>query len=180
MSARRLPASGHRRQAWKNGLGISRVIAEDPVDAGFDAVRWQVSATEIGADCPFSSLPGLDRRFLVTGGVGVELTVDGASHRVDASNGVFAFRGDATTHCRLLDGPVSVFNIIVRRGEVAANVAFHASGGLVVTAGPGDILVAVDLPALEAWMIEGPGTATLDAPATGGRIAVVRIARAPK
>jgi len=180
LSARNLPASGHASQPWKNGLGISQVIAQEPADAGFDRLLWQVSATQIGADCPFSSLPGLDRRFLVTGGAGVELTVDGASHRVDASNGLFAFRGDATTHCRLLDGPVSVFNVIVRRGEVAVDVTFHLKGGQVVTASPGEVVVAVELPGLEAWRLAGPASATLDAPASRGRIALVRIGRAAK
>src|SRR5687768_3389579 len=68
-----LPAQAHRTQPWKNGLGVSRMIAEVPSGAGFDAVLWQVSVTEISTDCPFSDLPGLGRQFAVIEGDGVEL-----------------------------------------------------------------------------------------------------------
>jgi environmental stress-induced protein Ves len=64
----------HQLQPWKNGLGVSRIIASDPPGAGYDAVLWQVGSTEITADCPFSSLPGLDRLFMVIERAGVELT----------------------------------------------------------------------------------------------------------
>lgn len=64
--AARLPALLHLRVPWKNGLGVSRVIATGPSqEAGYDSLHWQVSGTEIGADCPFSALPGLDRYFTV-------------------------------------------------------------------------------------------------------------------
>jgi environmental stress-induced protein Ves len=114
----RLSAERYLALPWKNGLGISRTIAGFPEGAGFDDVLWQVGSTEIGADCPFSSLPGLDRQFMVIEGAGVELAnVDeetGASwrERIELLQAPYAFRGDWRTTCRLLSGPVRVLNVI--------------------------------------------------------------------
>ena len=156
---RYLPAAAHRLQPWKNGLGVSRVIADDPAGAGFDALRWQVSATEIAGDCPFSALPGLDRLFVVIEGAGVVLeSVDehGANHEASLPAGAapHAFRGDWTTRCRLLDGPVRVLNVIARRGVFAATLRREHAPSIV--AAGGETLVAVDPSTLDAW-ISGDG-----------------------
>lgn len=155
-----LPAALHRAMPWRNGLGISYTIADSPRGAGFDAVDWQVSSTAIGGDCPFSDLPGLDRQFTVIEGAGVELTCTDENgkttvNRIDAPRGPFAFRGDWRTTCRLLDGPVKVFNVMARRGKFSANVEF-LSGLDAVHASPGETLIAVALPSLEAWILDGP------------------------
>lgn len=152
-----LPAAAHRPQPWKNGLGVSRVIADDPVGAGFDALGWQVSATEIAADCPFSALPGLDRLFVVIGGAGVELSsLDERGERkvavVRPGEAPHAFRGDWVTQCRLLAGPVRVLNVIARRGAFEAALRCEASGR--VDAALGEIVVAIDPASLDAWIID--------------------------
>lgn len=175
MPATHLPASLHRAVPWKNGLGISHTIADSPRGAGFDAVDWQVGATQIGADCPFSFLPGLDRLFTVIGGAGVELTcIDehgkASAHRIDPASGPFAFRGDWRTACRLLDGTVQVFNVMTRRGKYAARVEFVA-GLESLRQGAGETAIAVELPSLEAWILDGP-------PPAFGRGLLVRISGA--
>jgi environmental stress-induced protein Ves len=160
MSVIRLPAAQHRTQPWKNGLGVSYTILDFPVGAGFDAVDWQVGHTGIGADCPFSNLSGLDRQFMVIEGAGVELTcVDESGvptvNRIDRLNVPFAFRGDWRTTCRLLDGPVKVFNVMTRRGKYSARVDI-VSGLDSVLAASRDTLLAVALPGLDAWILDGP------------------------
>ncbi len=160
MPAIHLPASQHRALPWKNGLGISYTIADFPPGAGFDAVNWQVSGTAIGADCPFSDLPGLDRQFMVIEGAGVELTcTDGTGkttvNRVEPMHGPFAFRGDWRTTCRLLDGPVKVFNVMTRRGKCAATVEI-ACGLENTRPSAGETVIAVELPSLESWILDGP------------------------
>ena len=113
---------------WKNGLGVSRVIASQPPAAGYEAVNWQVGTTDIGFDCPFSSLPGMDRQFMLLTGKGVELhcvdPVAGVDVRkaVDTAFVPFAFRGDWQTTCRLLGDPVQVFNVMTRRGRATARI----------------------------------------------------------
>ena len=170
-----LPAAKHKIQPWKNGLGVSRTIADFPPGAGFDSVEWQVGSTDIGADCPFSDLPGLDRQFMVIEGAGVELTcVDetGKSmvNRVDTLLAPFPFRGDWRTTCRLLGGPVKVFNVMTRRGKCKARVEI-ASGLDSAYPSPGETLLAVTLPSLDAWLLDGPASDI-------GRAVLVRIKRA--
>jgi len=165
---------------WKNGLGVSRIIATDPAGAGFDTMLWQVSGTEISADCPFSELEGLDRLFMVTDGAGVDLTstndVSGRTWtaRVAAGQAPYAFRGAWKTSCRLLDGPVKVFNVIARRGKASASIEFLDGNSF--TKAASEIVVAVDLASLDAWRAEGRTTETCrieTAPA--GRRVLVRI-----
>ena len=172
MPTTHLPVPLHRAQPWKNGLGISYTIADYPHGAGFDVAQWQVGHTDIGVDCPFSNLPGLDRQFMVIEGKGVELTCIDESgrktvHRVEPLDAPFSFRGDWTTSCRLLDGPVKVFNVMTRRGKFSAKVEFVSSLDA-VRISPGKTLVAVALPSLEAWILDGP-------PPPFGRGLLVRI-----
>lgn len=163
---------------WKNGLGVSRIIAAEPPGASYDTLAWQVSSTGITADSPFSSLPGLDRIFMVIDGAGVELeSVD--EHGATRTQPVlplrpYAFRGDWRTGCRLLDGPVSVFNVISRRGVVKASLAFPADKRL--DSAGGETAIAVHLPSLEAWRLAGPAAESLAIDPLPGPVALIRIA----
>ena len=103
---------------------------------------------------------------------GVELTcVDEAGrktvNRVEPLQAPFAFRGDWQTSCRLLDGPVKVFNVMTRRGRFSANVEIVSSTSP-ARAAPGETLIAVALPGLDAWILDGPV-------ADVGRAVLVRI-----
>ncbi|MFC1412413.1 HutD family protein [Streptacidiphilus sp. N1-12] len=117
-----LRAADRPATAWKNGGGITREIASWPEDAGPDGFDWRISLAEVAAGGPFSAFPGVDRVITVVDGGGMELTVDGAAHRVAERYRPFGFAGDADTGCRLLDGPVSDFNVMTRRGRCAAGV----------------------------------------------------------
>jgi environmental stress-induced protein Ves len=173
-----LPAARHQRQPWKNGLGVSLVIAGMPEGAGFDRLDWQISSTEIAADCPFSSLPGLERLFLVIGGSGVELSCTGEGvdrrERIDAGRGPFRFSGDWRTSCRLLDGPVRVLNVITRRGRFGAQLAVGNS--VVLRKEPEETLVAVDLASLDAWLLRGRVTEARLPDSVPRHLALVRLA----
>jgi environmental stress-induced protein Ves len=161
---KRLFAGQHARMPWKNGLGISHVIASDPPGAAYDALAWQVAATEVTAHCPFSSLPGLDRLFMVIEGAGVELkSLD--DHGATRTQSVlplrpYAFRGDWPTECRLLEGPVKVFNVIARRGTIKAALGFLE--GTRVESQAGHTILAVDLATLEAWQLAGEERADIE------------------
>lgn len=173
-----LPAAQHAKVPWKNGLGVSRIIATEPAGAGFDTLLWQVSGTEIGADCPFSELKGLDRLFMVTEGAGVDLTsINDAGRkwtaRVKVGQVPYAFRGGWKTDCRLLDGPVRVFNVMARRGKARASVEFPA--GTVLTKTADETALAVHLHSLDAWMLSGPGAQSMSIAPPPGPVAVIRI-----
>jgi environmental stress-induced protein Ves len=172
-----LPAAQHASLPWKNGLGVSRIIASDPPGAPYDTLAWQVSSTGIPADCPFSSLPGLDRIFMVIEGAGVELkSVDehGAKHTHPVLPlRPYAFRGDWRTDCRLLDGPVSVFNVIVRRGVAKASLSLPE--GRLIEIANGEIAIAVHLQSLGAWMLAGPSAEGVVIDPPPGPVALIRI-----
>lgn len=173
-----LPADGHKRIPWKNGLGVSQTIAGEPADADYERLRWQVSSTSIDADCPFSNHAGIDRQFMVMTGKGVELrSVD---ERDVLHTGTvlplelpYAFHGDWSTTCRLLEGPVRVFNVLTRRGQAEARVEFHT--GAAIRKAAGETVVAVDLPTLAAWIASGPDEESCPLPAATSRRVLVRI-----
>ena len=182
---------------WKNGLGVSRVIASDPPGAGYDKVDWQVGITDIGIDCPFSSLPGMDRQFMLLEGEGVELhcidVVSGVDvrRRVDAPFVPFAFRGDWQTMCRLLGDPVQVFNVMTRRSHAEARISqLRWSGALFLEQKPGESVVAVLLAGaaqvtgeaapllpMESVVLEAPLGELREVITSGGpaRLAIVRV-----
>ena len=172
-----LPAAQHRAQPWKNGLGVSRIIAGVPPDADFDSVLWQVGSTEITAACPFSELRGLDRQFMVIGGAGVELTsIDdgGATRRaqVVAMQPPYSFRGDWKTNCRMLGGQVRVLNVVTRRGRAEAKVEFTRERTL--KKAKDETLVAVRLDDLDAWVLSD-ASVIAELPAAAGHVMVARI-----
>lgn len=172
MTATRLPAAKHRATPWKNGLGVSYTIADFPQGAGFEVVDWQVGHTDIGVDCPFSYLAGMDRLFMVIEGKGVDLgCVEAAGqrtvNRIERLQAPFAFRGEWPTSCRLLDGPVKVFNVMTRRGKFSAKVEIVA--GLEGLRKPGDeTVLAFDPTTRDAWLLDGPLAGV-------GRVVLVRI-----
>ena len=173
-----LSASQHARIPWKNGLGISSVIASDPAGAGYDALLWQVAGTEIGADCPFSELRGLDRQFMVIDGDGVELTsIDEAGKtrqaRVLPMRAPYPFHGDWKTSCSLLGGPVRVLNVVTRRGQVYADMDY--SDDVVLVKSADETVIAVQPASLDAWMLSGPRETTWQTPSPDERLIVVRI-----
>ncbi len=186
--------------AWKNGLGVSRVIASDPQGAGYDTVNWQVGTTEFGIDCPFSGLPGMDRQFMLLAGGGVELhcidVIAGVNIRraVDAPFVPFAFRGDWQTTCRMLGEPVQVFNVMTRRGHASAKIVIPRwTGPLFCEQHAGETVVAVLLSGVaqageqktplgicDSVLLDSPGGERCAIVSSGGpaRTAIVRLTSA--
>ncbi len=128
-------AESYQRVPWRNGRGVSYVMASDDRDPA----RWRLSHTTIDADGPFSDYAGFDRTIVALGGSGdvAELTVDGVPHRLRPLE-PFAFSGDATTSCRLLAGPTRDFNVATLRSAFAHSVEIvHGLRGGTLDLGPG-------------------------------------------
>ena len=120
MTGRVLHSSDYQRMPWKNGGGTTTEIWKA---ASLDAqMLWRLSIADVASDGPFSAFPGIDRFIMMIEGKGMELTVDGRSHRLDELFQPFAFSGDAKTDCRLVAGPIRDFNLMVARS--------HGSGAL--------------------------------------------------
>ena len=100
---------------WKNGGGITRQIACFPPHAGLDEFDWRLSTAQVAADGPFSRFPGIDRRLMILAGAGLDLDFAHGTERLTPGRHI-DFAGEAPVSARLIDGPVTDFNIMVRRG----------------------------------------------------------------
>jgi uncharacterized protein len=114
-----LPASGYRSMAWKNGQGITYEIAREPATG--DSFLWRLSIAEVATDGDFSLFPGCDRTITLIQGAGMELDFDEApAKRIDRPFMPFDFPGDWHCRCRLIDGPIRDFNLMVDRRRLRA------------------------------------------------------------
>lgn len=176
---------------WANGLGTTAVVAREPDD---DAWTWRLSLADVVEDGPFSSLPGVDRWIAVARGGRMELSLEGVpSCSLDVGGEAFAFSGDASTSCRVADGPLVDVNLMLRRGSatgsmtivpVAAGVVLTADDVRAVVALSGRVRVGVDggdhdLDGDSLDALVGASSASIVVRAVvASRIALVRVARA--
>ena len=145
MTARVIRNEDLVRVPWKNGGGTTAEVAAFPGGAGFDAFGWRVSMADVEADGPFSAFPGIDRTLIVVEGAGLELDVEGASYRLDASSPKLSFSGDDATIGRLLDGPIRDLNVMTRRGRFRHRTRFVESGVALLAESTGTaFIVALD------------------------------------
>jgi len=117
--------SEHRVMPWKNGFGTTTEIAIDPPDAVVGGrFRWRLSIADVERSGPFSAFPGYERTIMVIAGRGMDLAVgDQPARRLDRLFDPFVFSGDATAECRLLDGPIRDFNLMVERSSLQSRMA---------------------------------------------------------
>src|SRR5262249_38485723 len=79
---------------------------------------------------PFSAFPGYERTIMVIAGRGMELGFGGRpGRRLDRPFEPFVFSGDAAVDCRLLDGPIRDFNLMVERSSLRSHLAVVALDG---------------------------------------------------
>lgn len=105
----RLQALDVAPRRWDNGGGLTRDLVCDA-----DPWRWRLSLADIGADGPFSRMPGVQRWFAVAEGAGVELLLGGVPTVVRPLDPPLVFDGDEAPPCRLLGGPVRALNLMLR------------------------------------------------------------------
>lgn len=139
---RRLHAADYRRTRWKNDGGWTTELACDPpanAEGVAGAFRWRISIAEIERDGPFSAFPDIDRDLVLLAGNGMELDIDDAAPlRMDRRLQAVRFAGEQAVQCRLLAGPTRDFNVMVRRGEVSAEVvARPLTGSMLLFREPG-------------------------------------------
>ncbi len=111
MSLRILRASSYVRVAWKNGGGLTDIVA---VAAG-EPPAWRISIASIERDGPFSDFSGYDRTIVSLSGSGVTLVFASGEVRALGTLSPFAFPGETRVEARLADGPVSDFNVMTLR-----------------------------------------------------------------
>ena len=97
---------------WKNGGGVTTEIYASPPSGAFD---WRVSIATVNAAGPFSTFAGYERHIMTLSGEGMVLDIGGRGKVTLEPLRPFSFSGDAEVHGSLLQGPVTDFNLIVRR-----------------------------------------------------------------
>ncbi|MEO6807037.1 MAG: HutD family protein [Edaphobacter sp.] len=114
--------------AWKNGAGVTRTLAVEPENAGFDDFLWRLSFAEITAAGDFSPFPGVDRTLMLWRGRGMVLTPKSVeSVTLSQPLETYAFRGEEEIAARPVDGPTIDFNVMVRRGQARAAIHRYES-----------------------------------------------------
>lgn len=151
---RLLRADTHRVEPWRNGGGVTREIASEAEGGAF---AWRLSLAAMTADGPFSRFPGVDRMLSVVDGAGIALACGKEPEQTSLRGGPpLAFPGDAATTARLLDGPVTILNLMSLRGRWTQRLA--AARALEPAPIPGDRAFLV--------CIAGPATIRLGGDAT--------------
>ena len=109
---------------WKNGFGTTTEIAIDPPDADVGGrFHWRLSIADVGRSGPFSPFPGYERTIMVIAGNGMDLAIgDRPARRLDRLFEPFVFSGDSAAECRLLDGPIRDFNLMVDRSSLRSHL----------------------------------------------------------
>jgi hypothetical protein len=114
MKFQHLTTAHYERMPWKNGQGSTTQLISDPApDGGFN---WRLSIAEVGQSGPFSDFTGYDRIITLIDGNGMVLTFNGSmERRIDQRFEPLPFNGNWQTECRLIDGPLRDFNLMVAR-----------------------------------------------------------------
>jgi hypothetical protein len=114
MQVRQLTNKDYGRMPWKNGQGSTMQLISDPgLGGGFN---WRLSIADVGQSGPFSDFAGYDRVITLIEGNGMILTFNGSMERhVTRPFEPLPFNGGWQTDCRLIDGPLRDFNLMVAR-----------------------------------------------------------------
>ncbi len=169
MPLRLIPANDYRRERWRNGLGWTREIfaqapAKESADASAQPWDWRLSIAEVDNDCAFSAFPGCDRVLLLLSGHGMELRFDdGETSAVTPPHGRIAFAGERSLQCRLLDGPTTDFNAMVRRDRCTMQVFHRPLVGSMVFFAETGVVWAIHLIAGRATVKSGDELESLNA-----------------
>lgn len=104
--------------AWKNGGGLTRVLAAHPCAL---KQHWRISLATITRDGPYSSFVGLMRHQTIVSGAGLALCGDADQIDLSKRQGR-AFSGDLALMARLKAGPVTALNVIWDEDQFSADV----------------------------------------------------------
>ena len=173
-------------EPWANGGGTTRTLARGPEANG--EASWRLSVATVEGPARFSQFPGYDRTLLLIDDGAINLHSQDGQLQASAGQPVH-FSGDLHMWANAPAQPVSVLNIMCRRGAARArvNVASHSlrvtpagTQLLVSLAGQwsveSSLLRGVTLAPLHAlWICGRPEELALRPSALGAQLASVAI-----
>jgi len=114
---KKITPAQYRSMPWKNGAGTTVEIAVVPEHSLINNFDWRVSRAAVVNDGVFSQFEGIDRSLALLAGSGMRLSVDQVMQQVDSENNIAVFSGDSITQAQLIQGPITDFNLMSRRGR---------------------------------------------------------------
>jgi environmental stress-induced protein Ves len=132
----------HRLVPWKNGLGMTREVANGHRPDG--SMLWRVSLATVDRDGPFSDFTGYKRVIMMLEGEGMRLDFGGhGSALLDRPFVPVVFDGAWPTSARLTGGPTRDLNVVTAQRDAASSVEVLPVAGALDIAGRGLTLVHV-------------------------------------
>lgn len=106
---------------WKNGGGTTTELVRFP--RGNEPFYFRLSIAQVSQDGPFSQFPEIDRQLMILSGNGCELTGPEKTIKLLPFQTLF-FEGEEVFDCKLINGPVTDFNVMVNRewGRASLNL----------------------------------------------------------
>ncbi len=135
-----LPAAGHRRMPWRNGLGTTLEIARDTPASAAD-FGWRLSLADVTQSGAFSPFAGLTRIISVIAGAGMRLQIDEVTTPALGRWQPYVFSGEARVSCELLEGPIRDLNLIYRADRYDAELDWIAVAGALRLADPRTLIL---------------------------------------
>jgi environmental stress-induced protein Ves len=135
LKIRHLRPSDYRVQPWRNHRGTTEEIAIFPEGSTHqeDSFEWRVSSALIASSCSFSQFLGYDRTIVCLEGDGIALNHDCVDTPQTLKRLVpYHFKGEWQTTCEISDKSVRDFNLMVRRGKVAAELEVLRIGSVIL------------------------------------------------
>ncbi|QDQ26750.1 HutD family protein [Chitinimonas arctica] len=127
----------YRNMPWRNGGGTTCELFRLSHPARPDDFALRLSIADVAQGGPFSLFPGVDRSLMLLEGAGMLLDFGTHTVRMDRPCQPIDFPGEAAVDCRLLDGPLRDFNLMVARdwGQAALRVLALAEGAELALSG---------------------------------------------
>lgn len=155
----------HELVPWKNGLGMTREVANAHEADG--TMLWRVSLATVDRDGPFSDFTGYRRIIMLLEGNG--MTLDFGKHgraEMDAPFVPVPFDGAWPTTATLHDGPTRDLNVVTRAGMATGTVALLEPGTKTIDLALGNSVTLLYMLRGEARVHAGGG----DWPLAGGEV----------
>lgn len=122
MNLRLISPAQWQTMPWANGGGITHEILKDSAQPW----RYRLSIAEVASAGPFSTFDGIDRQIMMLEGNGFILNFAESQERIVQVHEPFAFAGEASVQCDLVQGAVPGgvrdFNVMTRRSAFNATV----------------------------------------------------------